>query len=51
MGLTAVLKKKTKFFTIDVELSCPDGRDPGPDRAFRLGEDDDHPDARRPRNA
>ena len=25
MGLTAVLKKKTKFFTIDVELSCPDG--------------------------
>jgi len=26
MGLTAVLKKKTKFFTIDVELSCPDGQ-------------------------
>jgi molybdate transport system ATP-binding protein len=25
MGLTAVLKKKTSFFTIDVELSCPDG--------------------------
>ena len=25
MGLTAVLKKKTKFFTIDAELSCPDG--------------------------
>ena len=26
MGFTAVLKKKTKFFTIDVELSCPDGQ-------------------------
>ena len=26
MGLTAVLKKKTKFFTIDVELSCPEGK-------------------------
>jgi len=26
MCLTAVLKKKTKFFTIDVELSCPDGQ-------------------------
>ncbi len=25
MGLTATLKKKTKFFSIDVELSCPDG--------------------------
>lgn len=25
MGLTAVLKKKTKFFTIEVEFSCPDG--------------------------
>ena len=25
MGLTAVLKKKTRFFSIDVELSCPDG--------------------------
>ncbi len=26
MCLTAVLKKKTNFFTIDVELSCPDGQ-------------------------
>jgi molybdate transport system ATP-binding protein len=26
MGLAAVLKKKTKFFTIDVEFSCPDGK-------------------------
>ncbi|HPC73968.1 MAG TPA: ATP-binding cassette domain-containing protein [Syntrophales bacterium] len=26
MGLTAVLKKKTNFFTIDVELSCADGQ-------------------------
>jgi molybdate transport system ATP-binding protein len=26
MGLTAVLKKKTKFFTIQVEFSCPDGQ-------------------------
>lgn len=26
MGLTAVLKKKTKFFTIEVEFSCPDGQ-------------------------
>ena len=25
MGLTAVLKKKTSFFNIEVELSCPDG--------------------------
>jgi len=25
MCLNAVLKKKTKFFTIDVEFSCPDG--------------------------
>ena len=26
MGLPAVLKKKTSFFSIDVELSCPDGQ-------------------------
>ena len=26
MGLKAVLKKKTRFFTIDVELSCPEGQ-------------------------
>ena len=26
MGLKAVLKKKTRAFTIDVELSCPEGR-------------------------
>lgn len=26
MGLEAVLKKKTRSFTIDVELSCPDGQ-------------------------
>ena len=26
MGLTAVLKKKTSFFSIDVEFSCPDGQ-------------------------
>jgi len=25
MGLTAVLKKKTRFFSIDVEFSCPEG--------------------------
>ncbi len=26
MGLTAILKKKTKFFTIDVQFSCPEGQ-------------------------
>lgn len=25
MGLTAVLRKKTKFFTIEVEISCLEG--------------------------
>ena len=26
MGLTAVLKKKTRFISIDVDFSCPDGQ-------------------------